>query len=81
VAPQRRRFGGAITPTITWLLYADDLVAPLRRRSAGSITPTTEWLLYADDSHQDPHVVKVNNREYVRDNPDRSKEDNVNRRK
>lgn len=31
--------------------------------------------------HQDTHVVKINNREYVRDNPDRSKADNVNRRK
>jgi hypothetical protein len=51
VAPLRRRFGGSITPTIKWILYADDLVAPLRRRSGGAITPTMEWLLYADDSH------------------------------
>jgi hypothetical protein len=50
VAPLRRRFSGSITPTILWILYADDLVAPLRRRSCGSITPTMEWLLYADDS-------------------------------
>ena len=31
--------------------------------------------------HPDAHVVKVNNREYVRDNPDSSKKDNVNRNK
>lgn len=31
--------------------------------------------------HPDAHVVKVNGREYVRDNPDRSKDDNVNRDK
>ena len=31
--------------------------------------------------HQDTHVMKVNNREYVRDNPDRSNDDNINRRK
>jgi len=31
--------------------------------------------------HPDAHVVKVNNREYVRDNPDGSKKDNVNRNK
>lgn len=31
--------------------------------------------------HKDAHVVKVNGREYVRDNPDNSKKDNVNRRK
>ena len=29
--------------------------------------------------HPDSHVVKVNNREYVRDNPDSSTKDNVNR--
>lgn len=29
----------------------------------------------------DAHVVKINNREYVRDNPDSSKRDNVNRNK
>lgn len=29
--------------------------------------------------HPDSHVVKINNREYVRDNPDKSKSDNVNR--
>lgn len=31
--------------------------------------------------HPDAHVVKVNGREYVRDNPDASKRDNVNRNK
>lgn len=29
--------------------------------------------------HSDAHVVKINGREYARDNPDRSKKDNVNR--
>ncbi|BDW94341.1 hypothetical protein MACH10_00260 [Thalassospira tepidiphila] len=29
--------------------------------------------------HSDVHVVKINGREYARDNPDRSKKDNVNR--
>ena len=29
--------------------------------------------------HKDAHVYKRNNREYVRDNPDASKKDNVNR--
>lgn len=29
--------------------------------------------------HPGAHVVKINNREYARDNPDRSKSDNVNR--
>lgn len=28
----------------------------------------------------DAHVVKINNRKYVRDNPDNSKKDNVNRK-
>lgn len=31
--------------------------------------------------HSDAHVVKVNGREYVRDNPDHSTKDNVNRKK
>ena len=31
--------------------------------------------------HPDAHIVKVNGRKYVRDNPDRSTRDNVNRRK
>lgn len=31
--------------------------------------------------HPDAHVVKINNREYARDNPDHSKKDNVNRKK
>lgn len=31
--------------------------------------------------HPGAHVVKVNNQEYVRDNPDSSKKDNVNRNK
>lgn len=31
--------------------------------------------------HLGAHTVKINNREYVRDNPDRSKKDNVNRNK
>ena len=31
--------------------------------------------------HPDSHVYKRNGIEYVRDNPDRSKADNVNRRK
>ncbi len=30
--------------------------------------------------HPDAHVVKVNGREYARDNPDASTKDNVNRR-
>lgn len=31
--------------------------------------------------HSDAHVVKINNRKYVRDNPDQTKTDNVNRKK
>ncbi len=31
--------------------------------------------------HPDAHVVKINHREYVRDNPDHTKKDNVNRNK
>jgi hypothetical protein len=31
--------------------------------------------------HPGAHVVKINRREYVRDNPDHSKSDNVNRNK
>jgi hypothetical protein len=31
--------------------------------------------------HDDVHVVKVNGQEYLRDNPDGSKADNVNRNK
>ena len=31
--------------------------------------------------HPDAHVVKIEGREYARDNPDRSKSDNVNRGK
>lgn len=31
--------------------------------------------------HPDAHVVKVNQRDYARDNPDGSKRDNVNRDK
>ena len=31
--------------------------------------------------HSGAHVVKINNKEYVRDNPDSSKADNVNRKK
>jgi hypothetical protein len=31
--------------------------------------------------HPGAHVVKINGREYVRDNPDSSKRDNVNRNK
>ena len=34
-----------------------------------------------EGQHPDAHVVKINDREYVRDNPDRSKSDNVNRDK
>lgn len=30
--------------------------------------------------HPDAHVVKINGRKYVRDNPDNSKKDNVNRK-
>lgn len=30
--------------------------------------------------HPDAHVVKINNQEFVRDNPDRSPKDNVNRK-
>jgi hypothetical protein len=40
--------GGAITPIIGWLLYADPDVAPLRRSSAGSFTPILWWRQYAD---------------------------------
>ena len=29
--------------------------------------------------HPDAHVVKINGREYARDNPDKSKSDNMNR--
>jgi hypothetical protein len=32
------------------------------------------------EKHPDAHIVKINGREYVRDNPDHSKKDNVNRR-
>ena len=31
--------------------------------------------------HPDAHVYKINEREYARDNPDKSKSDNVNRGK
>ena len=31
--------------------------------------------------HPGTHIVKINGREYVRDNPDHSKKDNVNRNK
>jgi len=31
--------------------------------------------------HPEAHVVKINKRKYVRDNPDKSKKDNVNRNK
>jgi hypothetical protein len=31
--------------------------------------------------HPDAHVYKLNRREYVRDNPDDSKRDNINRNK
>ncbi|MFA5947051.1 MAG: DUF3892 domain-containing protein [Patescibacteria group bacterium] len=31
-------------------------------------------------THDGAHVVKINGREYVRDNPDSSKRDNVNQR-
>ncbi|MDG9667062.1 DUF3892 domain-containing protein [Hahella sp. CR1] len=31
--------------------------------------------------HPGAHVVKINNEKYVRDNPDHSKKDNVNRNK
>ena len=34
-----------------------------------------------EGKHPGAHVVKINNREYVRDNPDNSKKDNVNRNK
>ena len=30
--------------------------------------------------HSGAHVVKINGREYARDNPDKSKSDNVNRK-
>lgn len=32
-------------------------------------------------NHQGAHIVKINNKKYVRDNPDHSKKDNVNRNK
>lgn len=31
--------------------------------------------------HPDSHIVKINDREYARDNPDHSKNDNVNKGK
>jgi len=31
------------------------------------------------EKHPDTHVVKINGRQYARDNPDNSKNDNVNR--
>lgn len=31
--------------------------------------------------HKGAHVIKINQREYIRDNPDNSKKDNVNRKK
>ncbi len=31
--------------------------------------------------HPDAHIIKVEGREYARDNPDRTKTDNVNRKK
>lgn len=31
--------------------------------------------------HPDAHVYKINGRKYARDNPDKSKKDNVNRNK
>ncbi len=31
--------------------------------------------------HPDAHIVKINRQKYVRDNPDHSKSDNVNRNK
>jgi len=31
--------------------------------------------------HSGAHIVKINDRKYVRDNPDNSKRDNVNRKK
>ena len=31
--------------------------------------------------HSDSHIFKINGNEYVRDNPDSSKKDNVNRNK
>ena len=34
-----------------------------------------------EGKHPDAHVIKVNRREYARDNPDHSKKDNVNRNK
>ena len=34
-----------------------------------------------DGKHPDSHVFKINGREYVRDNPDHSKKDNINRKK
>ena len=33
------------------------------------------------DEHSGAHVVKINGKEYARDNPDHSKADNVNRNK
>lgn len=33
-----------------------------------------------DGKHSGAHVVKINGNEYVRDNPDSSKRDNVNRK-
>lgn len=34
-----------------------------------------------EGKHRDAHIIKVNKQEYVRDNPDHSNKDNVNRNK
>jgi hypothetical protein len=49
--------------------------------SRKNIPRTTVVKEIKDGKHPDAHVVKINNREYARDNPDHSKSDNVNRRK
>jgi len=46
-----------------------------------SIKRTTVVKEIKQGLHPGAHVVKINNREYARDNPDQSKKDNVNRNK
>ena len=48
------------------------------RKNVGRTTAVKE---VKQGKHPGAHVVKVNGREYVRDNPDNSKKDNVNRNK
>jgi hypothetical protein len=49
--PRIRDQGGAITPNISWCLYAEYPVDPLRRIFTGSITPNMKWLHIGEHSH------------------------------